>query len=123
MEIRMMSEEGSTSARRRGGHSGFTLIEVLVAMVLVVIALVSLAPVLVHSLLLQKEAQTRWEQSVECWNRVQLLRAGQGEFEPQSSSASPVGAPLHRYRISASTGDGAMEWEVLDASKQRLLVD
>lgn len=123
MGIRMRKGPSWAVGRQERSESGFTLIEVLIAMGLVLIVLVSLAPAVVHALLVQKEAQSRWQQAVECWNRVQLIRAGEGELEPQPGTESIGGASLRRYRVVVSTGESLIAWEVLDASQQRIHAD
>lgn len=95
-----------------GLRKGFTLLEVLVALVILTVAAVALMQAFGFSIRFYASAKDRWRSSVDLWNRVQEIRANpspEGERLQVIEGARPV------YRIVLE--DSSRRWEVLRADK------
>ncbi|HSR69545.1 MAG TPA: prepilin-type N-terminal cleavage/methylation domain-containing protein [Acidobacteriota bacterium] len=98
---------------------GFSLLEVLTAIVILLAALLSLLPVVAGSVDQYRQARQRWTAAVEAWNRAQRLRAdpaGEGDvFQPAARAL-----PLKRLLLETDGGGQGrhaerikLRWEVI----------
>jgi hypothetical protein len=98
------------------GELGFSLVEVLISLMLLILASVSLLQSLDQAFRHYSLAESRWKATVEIWNQVELLRAN-----PPATGESililPNSRPLYRSVVRDSRLVGQSGWEILIAEK------
>lgn len=101
---------------RKFSGKGFTLVEVMIALVIVIAATVPLLQSLDLAFRHYGLARSRWKATVELWNRIELLRATSSPHgEP--ILILPNSRPLYRFVVQDSRFIGQSGWEVLIAEK------
>ncbi|MEE8348448.1 MAG: prepilin-type N-terminal cleavage/methylation domain-containing protein [Acidobacteriota bacterium] len=95
---------------------GFTLVEVLISLMLLIVATTSLFTGLGHAFHHYGLAQGRWKATIEVWNQIEVLRA-----DPPATGTPllilPHSRPLYRSIIRDSRALGKSGWEILIAEK------
>ena len=96
--------------------NGFTLVEVMVSLVFLLVAAMALLQGLELALRHYSLAQNRWKGTVELWNQVEQIRA------THSSRGEPIqiiphSRPLYRTVLKDSRLGGHSGWEVLNSEK------
>lgn len=97
-------------------EEGFSLLEVLIAVLILTIASVTLLQGFELASQRYTAAQERWRAAVNCWNEVEVLRVRSPE-EAEEIHVFPGARPLHRKIIETAGAGGFLEWEVLYAEK------
>lgn len=95
---------------------GFTLVEVLISMMLLILTTVSLLGSLDQAFRHYRTAELRWRATIEVWNQIELLRAD----TPAAGDPLlilPDSRPLYRSVIRDSRLLGQSGWEVLIADR------
>lgn len=100
---------GTLELKKAGG---FTLLEVLVAMVILTVAAVALMQAFGFSIRFYASANDRWRSGVELWNRSQEIR---GNSSPEGEPFQVIEGARPLYRIVLE--DSSRRWEVLRAGK------
>jgi hypothetical protein len=98
------------------GELGFSLVEVLISLMLLILATVSLLQSLDQAFRHYSLAESRWKATVEVWNQIERLRAS----PPSAGDALlilPTSRPLYRSIVRDSRLVGHSGWEVLIAEK------
>lgn len=99
----------------QSSESGFSLSEVLVALLILTLASVTLLQCIELSIRQYSLTQKHWKSAVESWNRAEQMRSltprGQEKIQ-----ILPTARPLYRTILSPGTGL-ATNWEVLIAEK------
>lgn len=108
-EIREGPAPGATAKQR-----GSSLIEVLVALLVLTIVSVAVLQGITLELKLYNLASRRSGLVLKLWNQVQEWRAASPAGEPFFPSPGPL--PLYRFHLRAK-GTGQLDWEVLRAGK------
>ncbi len=95
---------------------GFTLVEVLISLMLLILTSVSLLESLDQAFRHYRIAEQRWRATIEVWNQIELLRAD-SPAAGDSLLILPNSRPLYRSVIRDSRLLGQSGWEVLIADK------
>ena len=95
---------------------GFTLVEVLISLMLLILTSVSLLESLDQAFRHYRIAEQRWRATIEVWNQIELLRAD-SPTAGDSLLILPNSRPLYRSVIRDSRLLGQSGWEVLIADK------
>ena len=98
------------------GKLGFTLVEVLISLMLLLLASASLMAGLDQAFRHYGLAKGRWKATVEVWNQVELLRAD-SPATGEPLLILPNSRPLYRSIIRDSRLAGQSGWEILIAEK------
>ena len=113
-----LSGLGSTRKHPRSagtsGQTGFTLLEVLLAGLLVLVAVVSLLHSVTLALQSFQRAHTNWKVALEAWNRVQSARA-ETIRKGEKVQLLPQSRPLYQLLIKPDSEDQQPTWEVWHA--------
>ena len=99
--------------KRGKGDKGMSLIEVLVSMLLLMVALVGGLQCLGRCLQLSHAAQKHWRDTLDTWNRSQVLRA-QSPAVGDPIVIVPDARPMLESTLE---GEGGPTWEILRAPK------
>jgi len=96
--------------------SGFTLVEVMISLVFLLVAAMALLQGLDLAFRHYVLAQNRWKATVELWNQIEEIRA------THSSRGEPLyiipdSRPLYRRVLKDGRLEGHSGWEVLSAEK------
>ena len=94
--------------KRRG--EGFSLLEVLIAMLILVVIVLSLLPALGRSFQSYQLSQQRWRAAVEAWNQAERFRVLSGPTA-ERFAVTPQSRLLER--IVVGNEDFGIRWEVL----------
>ena len=97
----------------RSSHNGFTLVEVMVSVALLLVGLLALLQGFESAIRNYTLAKNRWRTTVLLWNQAERLRTGPPSGEP--IQIVPGARPL--YRKMARHPEGPTGWEVLRAEK------
>ena len=95
---------------------GFTLVEVLISLMLLILATVSLFQSLDQASRHYGLAEGRWKATVEVWNQIELLRAN-SPATGEPLLILPNSRPLYRSVVRDSRLVGQSGWEILIAEK------
>lgn len=95
---------------------GFTLVEVLISLMLLILATVSLFQSLDQAFRHYGLAEDRWKATVEVWNQIELLRAN-SPATGEPLLILPNSRPLYRSVVRDSRLVGQSGWEILIAEK------
>lgn len=93
---------------------GFTLLEVLLAGLLVLIAVGSLLHSVTLALRSFQRVHTSWEASIDTWNQAQSARA-ENSRTGERIQLLPQSRPLYRLLIQTDSAGQQLTWEVLHA--------
>ena len=96
--------------------SGFTLIEVMFSLVILLVTAMALLQGLELAFRHYSLAQNRWKATIELWNQIEEIRA------THSSRGEPIhiiphSRPLYRTVLKDARLEGHSGWEVLSAEK------
>jgi Tfp pilus assembly protein PilV len=94
---------------------GFTLVEVMVSLVFLMVTLMALLQGLELALQSYGKARIRWKASIGLWNQVEQSRTSPPSGE--SIQIFPGARPLYRTIVSDPRLEGHSDWEVLRAQK------
>ena len=97
--------------RRFRMNCGFTLIEVLIAISLLCIAVISALQFLGYCILLDQKARSKWHSAIEKWNVSRQIRSDPKAIEEMEFSTIPGFPGL--YSIEIGNGSGDSKWEIL----------
>jgi prepilin-type N-terminal cleavage/methylation domain-containing protein len=91
-------------------QGGFTLIEVLIAGVLICIALIAALQFLGYCILLEQLARNSWHESIQKWNLSRDLRSGNKKIEVEYKpfSDQPV-----LYSVEIEGNLSTSDWQVI----------
>lgn len=101
-----------TDQRRSIGkdlQEGFSLLEVLMAMMIVVVVAIALMQLLGTGVALQERSDQIWREAVQSWNEIQEIRSGDRPSEIGHVQPRAEMRPLQRAVISSRWRN----WEVL----------
>ena len=98
------------------GELGFTLVEVLISLMLLIVVTASLLAGLGQAFRHYSLAQGRWKATVEVWNQIELLRSD-SPATGETLLILPNSRPLYRSVIRDSRLMGQSGWEILIAEK------
>ena len=113
----MTFTDGACEARSSASSiRGFTLIEVMVSLVFLLVAAMALLQSLESAFRHYSLAENRWKATVELWNQIEEIRA------TRSSPGEPIqiipdSRPLYRRVLKDGRLEGHPGWEVLSAEK------
>ncbi|MEE8585635.1 MAG: prepilin-type N-terminal cleavage/methylation domain-containing protein [Acidobacteriota bacterium] len=96
--------------RRKRRGEGFSLLEVLIAMLMLVVIVLSLLPALGRSFQSYQLSQQRWRAAVEAWNQAERFRA-LSVPSPERFAVAPQSRLLER--IVVEDAKFGIRWEVL----------
>ncbi len=124
-EARSRSEEKAIPGHRRRRETqrssassirGFTLIEVMVSLVFLLVAAMALLQGLELTFRHYSLAQNRWKATVELWNEIEEIRATHSSWgEPLQ--IIPDSRPLYRTLLTDPRLGEHSGWEVLNSEK------
>ncbi len=86
-------------------HAGFTLVEVMVAIVILAIALVGLTQGITTALASSKESELQTTAALFAAGQIELLRAGTDLADGTDSGDCGAGLPLFRWKETVSPTD------------------
>ena len=111
---------GHRVSKRKGSMEkrelGFTLVEVLISLMLLILATTSLLDGLGQAFRHYHLAGSRWRGTIEVWNQIELLRAD-SSVAGEPVLILPNARPLYRSVIRDSRLAGQSGWEILIAEK------
>ncbi len=124
-ETRSRSEEKVMPGHRRRREtqrssatsiSGFTLIEVMISLVFLLVASMALLQGLELAFRHYSLAQNRWKATIELWNQIEKLRA---THSPRGEPLQiiPDSRPLYRTLLTDQRLGEHSGWEVLNSEK------
>ena len=124
-EARSRSEKKAMQRHRRRretqrssatSSSGFTLIEVMVSLVFLMVTSMALLQGLELAFRHYSLAQNRWKATVELWNRIEELRATHSP-RGEPFQIIPDSPPLYRTLLTDPRLGAHSGWEVLTSEK------
>ncbi len=95
---------------------GFTLMEVMVSLVFLLVAAIALLQGLELTFRHYTLAQNRWKATVELWNQTEDIRAARSS-RGEPLQVIPNSRPLYRTVLKDGRLEGHSGWEVLSAEK------
>ncbi len=122
-EARSRSEEKAMPRHRRRRETqrssassirGFTLIEVMVSLVFLLVAAMALLQGLEMVFRHYSLTQNRWKATVELWNQIEEIRATHSS-QGEPTQIIPSSRPLYRRVLKDRRLEGHSGWEVLSA--------
>ncbi len=96
--------------KRERERKGFSLLEVLIAMLILAVIVLSLLPALGRSLQTYQLSQQRWRAAVEAWNQAERFRVLSGPAAERLVIA-PGAQEVERFFVEDE--DFGIRWEVL----------
>lgn len=97
--------------RGKRRNAGFSLLEVLFALLILAVIVLSLLPALGRCFQSYQLSQQRWKAAVEAWNQAERFRA-LSDPSAESIVVAPQARPLQR--LEAGKGEFGIRWEVLN---------
>ena len=98
------------------GELGFTLVEVLISLMLLILATAALFTGLDQAFRNYGLVEDRWKATVEVWNQIELLRAD-SPAAGEPLLILPNSRPLYRSVVRDSRLTGQSGWEIFIAEK------
>lgn len=96
--------------RSRIKKAGFSLLEVLIAMLILAVVMLSVLPALGRSFQSHRLSQQRWKAAVEAWNRAERFRV---LSDPAAERLAMVPGAKEVGRIVVGNPRFGIRWEVL----------